>query len=547
MSDSRSATVSVWKHPPSAVTIARHIAAGELSAVEVLEPHLARIEDVDRKLNAVVVRRFEAARAEARVIDECRRRGQPLGPLAGVPITVKECFQLAGTPATLGVRRRAEPTARTDGPLVARLRAAGAIVVGKTNVPQLMLLYETDNPLYGRTNNPWDLDRAVGGSSGGEAAIIAAGGVPLGLASDLGGSIRQPAHVCGIHGLKPTGGRLTRVGMGRTFEGFDAFPVQPGPMARHVEDLALAMRVLLAAEIGGIAGQDDGDDSNGQRAKLEPMDTDVAPVVWSDPANVSVGALRVAYWTEDGYFPASPAIRRAVVEAAGALRSHGAVVEPLDPPDVGEAMRLYFGLAGADGGRGFRELLGSSCVDWRVRKLVRWARFPRWMRPLACAMLRAFGEHRTARLVSQAGGLPTGAYWRMVAARQRYARQFLNRLRLGGYDAILTPPYALPAVPHGFALTVLPAGSYSLLPNLLDMPAGVVAATRVRQYEESDRPASRDRCDRAAMRAEQGSVGLPVGVQVIGLPWREDIVLALMSALESHFRMQPDYPAQPPV
>jgi fatty acid amide hydrolase len=546
MSDSRSATVSVWKHPPSAATIARHIAAGELSAVEVLEPHLARIEEVDGQLNAVVIRRFEAARAEARTIDERRRRGQPLGPLAGVPITVKECFQLAGTQATLGVRRRSEPSARTDGPLVARLRAAGAIVVGKTNVPQLMLLYETDNPLYGRTSNPWDLDRAAGGSSGGEAAIIAAGGVPLGLASDLGGSIRQPAHVCGIQGLKPTGGRLTRVGMARTFEGFDAFPVQPGPMARHVEDLALAMRVLLPVELGGLAGKNADDDYDG-RSKPELVDADVVPVPWRDPANVAIGDLRVAYWTEDGYFPASPALRRAVVEAAAALRAQGAIVEPLEPPDVGEAMRLYFGLAGADGGRGFREMLGSSRVDWRVRRLVRWARFPRWMRPLACATLRAFGEHRTARLVSQAGGLSTGAYWGMMAERQRYVRQFLNRLRLARFDAILTPPYALPAVPHGFALTVLPAGSYSLLPNLLDMPAGVVAATRVRQFEESDRPASRDRCDSSAMRAEQGSVGLPVGVQVIGLPWREDLVLALMSALETHFRAQPDYPEQPAI
>ena len=132
-------------------------------------------------------------------------------------------------------------------PLVARLRSAGAIVVGKTNVPQLMLLYETDNPVYGRTNNPWDAHRGCGGSSGGEAAIIAAGGVPLGLATDLGGSIRQPAHVCGIHGLKPSGGRLTCVGSASAFVGFDAMPIQPGPMARHVEDLALAMRVLTRA------------------------------------------------------------------------------------------------------------------------------------------------------------------------------------------------------------------------------------------------------------------------------------------------------------
>lgn len=541
----RSATVSVWKHPPSAATIARHIAAGELSAVEVLEPHLARIEDVDRKLNAVVVRRFEAARAEARAVDDCRRRGEPLGPLAGVPITVKECFQLAGTPATLGVARRSETTARTDGPLVARLRAAGAIVVGKTNVPQLMLLYETDNPLFGRTNSPWNPDRTAGGSSGGEAAIIAAGGVPVGLGTDLGGSIRQPAHVCGIHGFKPTGGRLTCAGIASSFGGFDAFPIQPGPMARHVEDLALAMRVLVRAE--------DGDDDSANspmepsRGKIESIEADSPPVPWREPADVRIDKLRVAYWTDDGYFPASPAARRAVVEAAGALRAHGATVEPFDPPDVGEAMHLYFGLAGADGGRGFRAMLGRSRADWRVRRLLRWARLPRGARPILCAMLDWLGERRTADLVRHAGRLSVRAYWQMVAERQRYVRQFLNRMRLGQFDAILTPPYALAAVPHGSSLVVLPAASYSLLPNFLDLPAGVVAATRVREFEQSDRPASRDRCDRAAMQAEKSSAGLPVGVQVIGLPWREDVVLALMAALESQFRKEADYPLQPPV
>lgn len=542
----RSATVSVWKHPPSAATIARHIAAGELSAAEVLEPHLARIEEVDRKLNAVVVRRFEAARAEARAVDECRRRGEPLGPLAGVPITVKECFQLAGTPATLGVVGRDASNARTDGPLVARLRSAGAIAVGKTNVPQLMLLYETDNPLFGRTNNPWDIGRSPGGSSGGEAAIIAAGGVPLGLGTDLGGSIRQPAHVCGIHGLKPTGGRLTCAGALSPLEGFDAFSAQPGPMARHIEDLVLAMRVLT----GGDAIANGGSDRvlyAGARAVLEDFDMNVPPVAWREPADVELSTLRVAYWTDDGYFSAGPAMRRAVIESAGALRARGIAVEPFDPPDVGEAMRLYFGLAGADGGRGYREFLGSSHRDWRVRRMLRWARLPLGMRPLVCRLMELFGERKTAKLVRGCGALSTSGYRRLVAERRRFVRKFMARLRLGGFDAILTPPYAMPAVPHGLGLITLPAGSYSLLPNFLDMPAGVVAATRVRENEESDRPASRDRCDQAAIKAERSSAGLPVGVQVIGLPWREDIVLALMAALESHFRSLGDYPLQAPI
>ena len=277
------------------------------------------------------------------------------------------------------------------------------------------------------------------------------------------------------------------------------------------------------------------------------FDCDAAPVEWRDPSDVSLGDLRVAYWTDDGYFPAAPAARRAVVEAAAALRAHGGTVEPIDPPDAGEAMRLYFGLSGADGGAGFRELLASSRVDWRVRRMLRWARLPRWLRPAVCRALQYLGERRTAELVRGCGPLSAQAYWRLIAEKQRYVHKFMDRMRRGRFSAILTPPYAMAAVPHGLSLILIPAVSYSLLPNLLDMPAGVVAATRVRDDEESDRPASRDRCDQAAIRSERSSEGLPIGVQVIGLPWREDIVLAIMAALETQFRTQPDYPLQPTI
>jgi len=159
----------------SAGALAASIARGDLSAVEAVEASIARIEAVNPRLNAVVVKRYEAARAEAQAADERRARGEALGPLHGVPITIKESFDLAGTPATYGLPSRAHILATADDPYVARLRAAGAIIVGKTNVPQLLLYIESDNPLYGRTNNPWNLERTPGGSSGGQAAIIAAG------------------------------------------------------------------------------------------------------------------------------------------------------------------------------------------------------------------------------------------------------------------------------------------------------------------------------------------------------------------------------------
>ncbi len=183
-------------------------------------------------------------------IDRRRASGEPLGPLAGVPVTIKECFQVVGTPATLGLPGNRHELSETDSPLVRRLTAAGAIVLGKTNVPQLMVLHETDNPLYGRTNNPWNLDRSPGGSSGGEAAIVAAGGSVLGLGSDLGGSIRQPAHSVGICGLLPTQGRIEMTGRRGNFYGLESLSLQPGPMARTVDDVEIAFRVLADPAAG---------------------------------------------------------------------------------------------------------------------------------------------------------------------------------------------------------------------------------------------------------------------------------------------------------
>ncbi len=511
----------------SAVDIAHEIARGHVSAAEVLEAHVQRIEEVNPPLNAVVVRRYDQARADAEAIDAARRRGEPLGPLAGVPMTVKECFDVAGLPSTMGLRRLASRTAAADGVLVRRLRRAGAIIVGKTNVPQLMLLHETDNPLYGRTNNPWDLDRGPGGSSGGEAAIIAAGGVPLGLGSDLGGSIRQPAHSCGIHGIKPTSGRLSILGSVRNLHGMEALRSQAGPLARRVADLALVLPVLL--------GEWDGD-----REWQNP------PVPWQDPAQVDLRGLRIAYWNDDGFFRPSPAIRRAVAEAADALREQGAHLLSIEPPQVPRAMQLYFGLISADGGANFRRLLQEDAPDPRISRLLRLAGLPRkWRRPVAWGFRRR-NRLRLADMVLATGALSTDEYWQLVDERNRFSRDFLDRLRAQQVDGILCPPHALPALTHGSTEYLATAASYCLIPNLLDVPAGVVSITRVRPGEESDRPESRDPADRAASKVERNSAGLPVGVQVAALPWREDVALALMAALERSFSARADYPVPCP-
>lgn len=507
--------------------MARQIAAGELSATAVLAAHIARIEEVEPRLNALAIRLFDQARRDAAAVDAARQRGEALGLLAGVPITIKECYYVAETPATIGIPGFGQ-TAPQDGPLVARLRTAGAVIVGKTNLPQLMVLHETDNPVYGRTNNPWNVERSCGGSSGGEAALVAAGGSALGLGNDLGGSIRHPAHSCGICGLKPTSRRLTCAESVKNFRGMEAFSEQAGPLARCVDDLELALQVLAAPG-------------------LERFDPAVAPVPLSHSSTVRLPGLRIGFWEDDGYFPASPAIRRAVREAASALTAAGCEIVPFRPPAVDEAIDLYFRLISADGGADLRRLLGRGQQDWRIRRLLVLGRIPGWLRPAVASGMRWAGQRRMARVVGGVGPISADRYWQAVHALRTWIQRFWRAYYGERLSAVICPPHALPALTHGASSDLTGAASYCMLGNLLEWPAGVVPATRVRRGEESDRPRTWDQVDRRAIEVETHSVGLPVGVQVAAPPWREDLVLAVMRALEAHFRQQPDFPVALPV
>ena len=412
----------------SATDLAGAIRERRVSAREVVEAHVNRIEAVDVRLNAVVIPTFERALADADLADEAIASGVPVGPLHGVPITVKEQFEVSGTDATFGLRARISDRAARDGPLVAKLRRAGAIIVGKTNLPQLMLAYETDNHVYGRANNPWDLERTPGGSSGGEAAIIAAEGSPLGLAGDMGGSIRVPAHFCGIHGLKPTSGRLTNDDTAQhswTFAGQQAIVSQPGPLARSVADLSTAMRVL--AEPGA--------------NPVEP------PVKMSAPEAIDLRGLRFGMYTGNNLFPVAPALRRAVEEAANALRSLGTEVLELDPPDATEAMRIFVSIVTSGGPRSLSDALGGDKRHAILNELSLGLKIPNAVRPALAWATQALGDHRRAFLMRSAGPRSAYDFWGLVRERDAFRRQFLTSLDRDRLDGLICPPHA-PARAH---------------------------------------------------------------------------------------------------
>ena len=267
----------------SAANLAQLIRSKEISSEELVRAHLDRIQEINPKLNAVLKLRAEEAIREARGADAAVAAGQTNGrPFLGVPMTVKDSFAVKGTVTTSGTLGRVSHFPDKDAASVAFMRAAGAIVLGKTNVPELCLAFESDNLIYGRTNNPYDVSRTSGGSSGGEAAIVAACGSPFGLGSDAGGSVRLPAHFCGIAALKPTSGRLPKTGHFMPPGGTLDRLWQVGPMARFVEDLALALPVL---------------------AQPDYEDASFVPMAIRPPETVDLAKLHIASYTDNGIVP----------------------------------------------------------------------------------------------------------------------------------------------------------------------------------------------------------------------------------------------------
>jgi Asp-tRNA(Asn)/Glu-tRNA(Gln) amidotransferase A subunit family amidase len=293
----------------------------KVSPAEVLAAHLDRIAVLQPKLNAFVHLDAAAAREQARHAEQAVLRGDDVGPLHGIPVSVKCCIDVAGWPCPAGSLLRKSYVASQDAVLVARLKAAGAIVLGNTNTPEFLMAYETDNRVGGKTSNPWDLSRSAGGSSGGEAAAIAAGGSMGGVGSDGGGSIRVPAHFCGICGLKPTPGRIPTTGHFPAGVGAFAWNGVVGPMARTVADVRALFEVM--------AGPDPGDALSA-----------AVPIREVDDRQRKV--LRVGILESDAFGATSEETNAAVTKAANNLAAQGFAVEPVRLKGLDRALELWW-------------------------------------------------------------------------------------------------------------------------------------------------------------------------------------------------------------
>jgi amidase len=445
-------------HYASVTVLADAIRRKRVSSVEVVEACLRRIGEVNPKLNAVVQLIADTARADARQADAEVARGKLRGPLHGVPFTVKDSFDTAGVISTAGTQGWAHRVPTEDATIVARIRAAGGILMGKTNTPEFTWSDETDNLVYGRTSNPYDLTRTPGGSSGGPAAILASGGSPLDVGSDTGNSIRMPSHNCGVAGIKPTAGRVSKSGHAISYRGILESWTQVGPMARFVEDL-----ILVLPLVSGVDGRD----------------PHAVPAPLLDPRRVDIRSLRVVFFTEAPGRTPTPETVKAVETAASVLRVAGARVEAKSPPGLDDATELWHKIAFADGGAWLRRLLQGAGTE---------------------------GTGSLGAMLSNDPALGSDQLTLMIEQLDEVRSRLLRFMQ--GVDLIVCPVMAMPAVPHGGSNDPNYADRYNEPHNITGWPVAVV-------------------------RVGTSPEGLPIGVQLVAQPWREDVSLAAAKVVES--------------
>ncbi|MGE3675442.1 MAG: amidase [Polyangiaceae bacterium] len=466
----------------SATELAARIRNRTLTSREAVELHIEQIERTNPQTNAVVKKRYEAARQEADAADLKVQSGGELPAFHGVPCTIKECFAFTGMPQSSGLVARRDVIAEADATAVARIRAAGAIPLGVTNTSELCMWMESVNNVYGRTNNPYDVGRIVGGSSGGEGAVIASGASPFGLGSDVGGSIRGPAFFNGIFGHKPTGGLVPNTGQYPNAHGAMRRYLCTGPMCRRAEDLMPLLRLMAGP-----------DDEHPEWALSESL---------GDPATVEFSGRALFSIEDSGNLPVSDELRRAQARTAEHFKSLGMQLREIKLPALRKQFDIWSAMIGVATEVPFGTLLGDGQPINPLLEMLKWTvgrSKHTWM-----ASALALTDPLPRKL--------PGLAQRMLELGLQL-RQEVESL-LGEDGLLLYPSYSVTAPPHKlparWATRLHMPWSYMAIVNVLELPATQV-------------PLGLD------------SQGLPLGVQVIGAPLKDHHTIAAALELERRF------------
>ena len=463
----------------SGVSLAEKIRNGEVASREIVEAHIERIRSVNPALNAVVAERFEKAREEADRADMRLKESAPeeLPPYHGVPCTIKECFKLAGMPNTAGLVARKGIPAADNATGVERILAAGAIPMGVTNVSELCMWMESNNKVYGRTNNPYDQGRIVGGSSGGEGAIIGAGGSPFGLGSDIGGSIRGPAFFNGIFGHKPTGGLVPGTGQFPNAENEAQRYLSTGPLARRCADIWPLLKILAGPD-----GEDEG----------------CRDFVLGDPGAVEISGLSILDVEDNGAVKVSDCLKSAQRKGADLLAERGAVVTRRKVDGLEHSLYIWSTMLSAAGGASFKELMGNGSPVNPFWHLLKWmfGRSPHTLPAIGLGIAEYFPN------------LVPGGEKRFIREGAELKTRLIDLI--GENGVMLYPPYASPAPAHNKPLWPPFNWVYTAILNVMEFPVTQV-------------PLGLD------------EEGLPLGMQVVGIPGNDHVTVAVALELEKAF------------
>uniref|UniRef100_A0A5S6QY60 fatty acid amide hydrolase n=1 Tax=Trichuris muris TaxID=70415 RepID=A0A5S6QY60_TRIMR len=491
----------------------------ELLPTDVLHAYQWRALNVSQETGSnCVVQFIEEAESWAAILEETygqHRKAKP--PFYGIPISAKESVQIKGYECTRGYVRSLGHQSVRDSNVIAVMKKLGAIPFARSNVPQTLLSYACSNPIYGRTAHPTHPERTCGGSTGGEATLIRLAGSILGIGGDVGGSIRIPAHFSGICGFKPTSTRMSQIGSTASIPGRPLMCATVGPMARDVYSLVTFMRNILCDDLFG-------------------NDPYVMPVKFQEQLYKAKGQLTIGYYETDDFFAAIPACRRVVSKSREMLEAAGHRLVPFIPPDIAAAVRLLIAVCTVDGGQYIKEHLKEEIVDSSVLLMKVLYSLPYWSRRMLASLLNPLD--RRSALLLRSFPSDTAELRLMYEKVGTYRRNFYEAWKDAGLDALICPPCPVVALPDKVMPRLMSIVSYPAIYNLLDLPVGVVPCSVVTEDDEKqvaslysiDGPLSS--IIQRHLGQGSGSVGLPVGLQIVAMHARDEVCLRVMTEVE---------------
>ena len=499
----------------NAVELHEEIRSGRLTSVQVVSAYILRARSLGRELGLVAEECYRAALDEARRCDLETAQGQSRGLLHGVPISVKDHYGMKGFTSSCGLAWKLNYPDTEDAVLVQLLVDQGAIPFVRSNVCQGMMWIESSNQIYGVCCNPWDKTRTTGGSSGGEGGLVAARASPLGIGSDIGGSIRVPASFCGVYGFKATPKRVSTRGIYssslKNIECFEsAVKCSYGPIGRCVDDLILIMRAWLCE-------------------RHFYADPTVVPLVFSYEVMDSTKRLKIGYFTHIPGFPVADCIKKAVQKCADSL--HDCEIVPYSFPNPIKLIFSFLEIFGSNCTNDFEEMLLGEDPEAYYKLLIFSAHHP-YLSKAVLSLLKRFGNERLANFFDFEEGISAEEFLDKYRNSQELLHEVVKDWEKNEIDAVICPAIGLVAPQHGLTVDIAPCVSYSFIMNLLGLPAGVVPAGTVKAGEDFYADEENDLLTHACNQVMSGSQGLPYSVQVISLPYKDELVLKVMKKVE---------------